>query len=323
MSQPPFRMVPNSFAEALSAGDLNLRQFALGVFLLMSSDYRTRVSRLTLEQIAAGIRSRPNQTLRDDLRVLRTTWIDYPRTQGERGPYEIRLTGLYVEPRGKAEPHGDFTKNDTASREVTSRMHEVAEPANPYLKRDPAPSEPHGLEVAPRSTSTSNEGSEVKPSSEESYDHLVGKTTVANGPPPFTSDDEPHEFPAGFTPRRVASPTATGARASHRPSTTVRRRRRRPLARQRRAVSDRLLTARELADVLGLKPGTILDHWEAGKLPGYKFGRAVRFDLDEVLAAARRRPGAGGEAPATPSERPTDGVVSLTPATPIHGGEDA
>jgi excisionase family DNA binding protein len=86
-------------------------------------------------------------------------------------------------------------------------------------------------------------------------------------------------------------------------------------------VSERLLTARELAEVLGLKPGTILDRWEAGKLPGYKFGRAVRFDLDEVLATGR--PGAGGEAPATPSERPARGVVSLTPATPNSGGDDA
>jgi excisionase family DNA binding protein len=82
-----------------------------------------------------------------------------------------------------------------------------------------------------------------------------------------------------------------------------------------------LLTARELADYLGLAPGTVLDKWERGELPGFKFGRAVRFDLDEVLAAGR--PGGGGEAPATPSNRPADGVVSLTPATPIRGGEDA
>jgi excisionase family DNA binding protein len=80
-------------------------------------------------------------------------------------------------------------------------------------------------------------------------------------------------------------------------------------------LSDRLLTARELADVLGLKPGTILDKWERGELPGFKFGRAVRFDLEEVLAAGRR-PGGGGEAPATPRVRPAVGVVSPTPATP-------
>ena len=53
-------------------------------------------------------------------------------------------------------------------------------------------------------------------------------------------------------------------------------------------MSDRLITARELGEALGLKPGTILDRWERGELPGYKFGRAVRFDLEEVLATGRR-----------------------------------
>jgi excisionase family DNA binding protein len=84
----------------------------------------------------------------------------------------------------------------------------------------------------------------------------------------------------------------------------------------------RLLTARELADYLGLKPATVLDKWERGELPGFKFGRAVRFDLDEVLATGRR-PGAGGEAPTTPTANPTRGVVSLLPTTPNLGGEDA
>jgi excisionase family DNA binding protein len=86
-------------------------------------------------------------------------------------------------------------------------------------------------------------------------------------------------------------------------------------------MTDRLLTASELAAYLGLKPGTVLDKWERGELPGFKFGRAVRFDLEEVLATGR--PGAGGEAPATPRTRPANGVVSLTPATPNRGGEDA
>ncbi len=87
-------------------------------------------------------------------------------------------------------------------------------------------------------------------------------------------------------------------------------------------MSERLLTARELGEVLGLKPGTILDRWERGELPGYKFGRAVRFDVDEVLATGRR-PGAGGEVSATPTERPTEVVVSLPSATPNRGGADA
>jgi excisionase family DNA binding protein len=82
-----------------------------------------------------------------------------------------------------------------------------------------------------------------------------------------------------------------------------------------------LLTARELAEYLGLKPATVLDKWQRGELPGFKFGRVVRFDLEEVLAVGR--PGAGGEAPATPTADPARGVVSLAPATPNRGGEDA
>jgi hypothetical protein len=91
-------------------------------------------------------------------------------------------------------------------------------------------------------------------------------------------------------------------------------------------VSGRHLTARELGDVLGFKPGTILDKWERGEIPGYKFpphkpNAPVRFDLEEVLASGR--PGGGGVTPATPSAHPAGGVVSLTPATPIERRSDA
>jgi hypothetical protein len=77
-------------------------------------------------------------------------------------------------------------------------------------------------------------------------------------------------------------------------------------------VSDGLLTARELGEHLGLKPGTVLDKWKRGELPGFKLGPSqnspVRFDLDEVLAATRREPGAaGGKAPAIPPQRPRRG----------------
>jgi hypothetical protein len=52
----------------------------------------------------------------------------------------------------------------------------------------------------------------------------------------------------------------------------------------------RLITARELADTVGLKPATVLDKFQRGEWPGYKLGRngAVRFDLDEILALTRR-----------------------------------
>lgn len=49
-----------------------------------------------------------------------------------------------------------------------------------------------------------------------------------------------------------------------------------------------LHTAAEIAAMLRLSPGTILDWWEAGRLPGYRLGARksgpVRFKLDEIEA---------------------------------------
>lgn len=87
-------------------------------------------------------------------------------------------------------------------------------------------------------------------------------------------------------------------------------------------MSDRLLTARELGEAIGLKPGTVLDKWQRGKFPGYRFGRAVRFSLDEILALGRIGPDGRGETPVTPP-RPTNGVVSALPVTRRGGTEDA
>jgi len=59
------------------------------------------------------------------------------------------------------------------------------------------------------------------------------------------------------------------------------------------SVSDSLLTAREVAELLGLSPSTVLDMWERGQLPGFKIGRAVRFRPSEVetwLEGCRRGP---------------------------------
>jgi excisionase family DNA binding protein len=52
-------------------------------------------------------------------------------------------------------------------------------------------------------------------------------------------------------------------------------------------VTDRLLTAREVAGWLGLAPATVLDRFERGELPGFRLGRKggpVRFDEDELRA---------------------------------------
>ncbi len=50
----------------------------------------------------------------------------------------------------------------------------------------------------------------------------------------------------------------------------------------------RLLNARELAELLGLSPATVLDWHEAGRLPSFRLGGTrggpVRFRLEEVEA---------------------------------------
>ena len=57
-----------------------------------------------------------------------------------------------------------------------------------------------------------------------------------------------------------------------------------------------LLTAREVAGRLGIANATVLDWWEAGKVPGFKLnGRAVRFRWSEIqgwLEAGRSGTGA-------------------------------
>lgn len=63
----------------------------------------------------------------------------------------------------------------------------------------------------------------------------------------------------------------------------------------------KLCTARELGEALGLAPATILDKWQRGDLPGYKVGRAVRFDLEEILTLTRRE-AKGGEVAAIGTE---------------------
>ena len=54
-------------------------------------------------------------------------------------------------------------------------------------------------------------------------------------------------------------------------------------------MTERLLTARELAEIFGCSPATILDKFEAGELPGFRlFGRKggpVRFRLSEIEEA--------------------------------------
>jgi excisionase family DNA binding protein len=61
-------------------------------------------------------------------------------------------------------------------------------------------------------------------------------------------------------------------------------------------VTDRLLTAAELAEMLGLSAATILDRWQAGNLPGFKLWgdsgpvRVRASEVDEWLETCRRGP---------------------------------
>jgi predicted DNA-binding transcriptional regulator AlpA len=96
-------------------------------------------------------------------------------------------------------------------------------------------------------------------------------------------------------------------------------------------VSERLLTAAELAELLGLSPATVLDRFQAGDLPGFRlFGRKggpVRFRLGEIEAALEgwrvNGPGAGGEVSPTPTAHPARGVVLQASPTPQGGEENA
>jgi excisionase family DNA binding protein len=96
-------------------------------------------------------------------------------------------------------------------------------------------------------------------------------------------------------------------------------------------VSERLLTARELGEYLGLSADTVLDRWERGDLPGYRlFGRKggpVRFRVSEIEAALDlwrvNGPAVGGEVSPTPTTEPTREVVYEASPTPLGGGSHA
>ena len=62
--------------------------------------------------------------------------------------------------------------------------------------------------------------------------------------------------------------------------------------------AERLMTAREVADYLGFAPATVLDWFEAGRLPGFKLGTAVRFRASEVEAWLEQRRVAPSQRPA-------------------------
>jgi hypothetical protein len=100
-------------------------------------------------------------------------------------------------------------------------------------------------------------------------------------------------------------------------------------------VTERLLTARELGELLGLSASTVLDRFEAGDLPGFRLfagrdrrGRPtgpVRFRLSEILAQLDEwrvnGPGPAEEVAPVPYQSP-DPIRTLTAApVPNLGGD--
>ena len=60
-----------------------------------------------------------------------------------------------------------------------------------------------------------------------------------------------------------------------------------------RAAIDRLLTARQVADLLGVSVASVLRRWRAGELPGFRLStNCLRFRESEIAAwlEARRGP---------------------------------
>ena len=92
-------------------------------------------------------------------------------------------------------------------------------------------------------------------------------------------------------------------------------------------MSDRLLTTRQVAELLGLSPATVLRRWRDGTLPGYRLASNVlRFDpsdIEDYLTACRRD--GRSEEPAREPRRARPGaVVSHLPGNPTtQGGTDA
>ncbi len=94
-------------------------------------------------------------------------------------------------------------------------------------------------------------------------------------------------------------------------------------------MTEPLLTAREVAEMLAVSPETVLRRWRAGELPGFRLApNVLRFRADDIEAWLQGRrvngPGAGGEVSPAPTAAPTRGVLSqVSPVPPERGGTDA
>ncbi len=95
-------------------------------------------------------------------------------------------------------------------------------------------------------------------------------------------------------------------------------------------MSERLLTAAQVAEYLGLSTAAVLDRFEAGSLPGFRLwgkkGGPVRFRLSEIEAQLEgwrvNGPGAGGEVAPVPYQSPDPGRSLTVAPVPLSGGDN-
>lgn len=74
---------------------------------------------------------------------------------------------------------------------------------------------------------------------------------------------------------------------------------------------EKMLSAAELAELLGFSPATIVDWSERGTIPSFKVGGRLRFRESEVLTWLEEHRQGSGVTPVTPEEasvRPKVGV---------------
>lgn len=90
----------------------------------------------------------------------------------------------------------------------------------------------------------------------------------------------------------------------------------------REGVIERLLTARQVGDLLGFAPATIVDWAEAKTIPALKVGGRLRFRESEVGAWLEAKRAGKEEKLSTTPRRPARVVVSQASTTPLRGGEN-
>jgi hypothetical protein len=137
-----FARVPYRVRDALVAGELSFKEFALLMFLILDEDYRSQEVLTTLGVLAARMQwpsdDRQHTSLLRAVKALRPTWIEFTVTKGQRSPYCIRLTGAAVKTEGSV----DVGASHDPRAEVTSAVQESDSGPSAQPTADSGPLEP-------------------------------------------------------------------------------------------------------------------------------------------------------------------------------------